>query len=145
MEMVLHLGTSALQRVLLVVAVVLSCLALALSGLPVVWQLLLIMMVSALSWHQHRRVVAVQRLTLKKYRGKSVDLADTEGAYPEGIHGTVLLADGRYLEVSLQSFCCLWWMQVLKLVAHDGRRTVVVLPDNCEASQQRQLRKLLCS
>lgn len=53
------------------------------------------------------------------------------------------LSDGRWLQVHLTHFYCLWWIQILEFRSASARHTLIVLPDCCSSNDRRRIRNLL--
>lgn len=60
-----------------------------------------------------------------------------------GVNLALKLDDGRWLQVHLTHFYCLWWIQILEFRSVSARHTLIVLPDACSSNARRRIRSLL--
>lgn len=143
MELKVSLAPSRICSCLNALLLILASAAIVISGLYFYWKLLLVVLIWGLSLARHIRDDPVQTLVLKAWSRSQPDLDDINGNEERGLSGTISLKKGRYLEVKLQSAWCLSWIQILSLKSHDRTRAIVILPDSCNATSRRQLRKLV--
>jgi hypothetical protein len=139
MDMDIQLKSSRMLCLLRGFGVICAVYALMISRIPTSICLLLFLVISlkCLWWFVYQVPIGSFVCELEKL----TDSGDTAAK----LNLSIKLSDGRWLQVYLTSFYCLWWIQILEFRSASTRHTLIVLPDSCECESRRRLRSLLLS
>lgn len=139
MDMDIQLKSSRMLCLLRGFGVICAVYALMISRIPTSICLLLLLVISlkCLWWFVYQVPICSFVCELEKL----TDSGDTAAK----LNLSLKLSDGRWLQVYLTSFYCLWWIQILEFRSASTRHTLIVLPDSCERDSRRRLRSLLLS
>lgn len=76
-------------------------------------------------------------------RGLHIDIGQDKEEQTRDQKVIIELQNQRRIELSLKTFYCLWWVQILYLSSTRQSVVIVILPDTCSAPERLQLMQIL--